>query len=120
MEKMRLYGTTNGSGALTVTGEKSINAALYAVQWIDGTFSDGVGAVISYTTVDGDSFTLLTLTAANDDAIYYPRHATHNNAGTAQTTLEIPLVAGTPKLVVSSGGATKEGGCILWFFRPED
>lgn len=120
MLKERLYGTTSSGGALTVTSSRFIHGVVYAVTWIDGTLADGVGAVLSYTDIDGVSRTLLTLTAANDDAVYYPRHAVHNNTGTAQSTLEMPIVHGNLKLVISSGGDTKEGGCVVSFFRAED
>jgi len=120
MEEIRLYGTTNGSGALTVNGEKAVEGYLYAVEWIDGTFSNGVGAVISFQNRgSGVAITVLTLTAANDDDWYFPRELVHDASGnaligTAGGDRCMPLVTGTPRMVVSSGGASKDGGCILY------
>ena len=115
MKKMRLYGTTDGSGNATVNGEAPVNGcALYAVRWIDGDLADGVDAVISTQGADA-SATLLTLTNANDDATYYPREATCDNTGTADGDTTLPFMQGTPRLVISSGGDTKSGGCILYY-----
>lgn len=112
---MRLYGTTSGAGALTVAGG-SIFGALYAVQWIDGTFADGVDAVLSYTATDGTSVTLLTLTNANDDKTYFPRVLVQDAAGADITgQYDLPLIAGPVTLAVTSGGDTRAGGCILYF-----
>lgn len=119
---MRLEGTTNASGDVTVVGERSVTGLLYAVQWIDGSFADGVDAVIS-TIQHEASKTLLTLPNANDDALYYPRDAVHSAAGAAlldvngDITPTLPLLAGVPQLVVSSGGNAKTGGCILFFYE---
>ena len=119
MKSIRLYGTTDGSGDLTVTGSRAIQGEICKVAWIDGTFDDGVDAVISVTGFDYDE-TILTLTNANSDKSYYPRHVMHTSAGadltgTAGYDLTEPFVVGTPKLVVSSGGDTKSGGCVIYY-----
>ena len=114
MKTMRLNATTDGSGDATTNGGHSINGVLYAVQWIDGDFADGVDAVISTQGADA-SGTLLTLTDANDDDWYYVREPTHDNIGTADGDTTLPVAVGTPRLVISSGGDTKTGGCILYY-----
>jgi hypothetical protein len=114
---MRLTGTTNGTGAATITGEHAILGRLYAVRWIDGTLADAGQGVLSYTAPDGVSTTLLTLAnpLANADAMFYPRHVIHDNAGAASTTVfELPLIDGVPALAITSGGDTRIGGCILY------
>ena len=119
---VKLTGTTNGSGALTVTSEASYNGELCAVQWIDGTFGDGVDAVLSVTNTDaGVDYTLLTLTNANDDAFYLPRAGTVDASGAASLYAaagtavngKMPVV-GKLKLVVSGGGDTKTGGVVVF------
>lgn len=117
MLAIRINATTNGSGAATVT--RGIQGGggsmlLYAVEWIDGDFADGVDAVLScVNTVGGVDRTLLTLTDANNDAIYYPRVLEADNAGGALTTYALPVVDGDLKLAVTSGGDTKTGGCVV-------
>lgn len=121
LKDMRLVGTTDASGGLTVVGERGIFGQLYAVQWIDGTFDDGVDAVLSTIRHEAGK-TVLTLTNANDDALYYPRDLVHDATGTALTGTSggdraLPLLAGVPQLVVSSGGNAKTGGCILFYYE---
>ncbi len=118
---IRLNGTTDAAGDLTVTAENKAWGILHAVEWEDGTFADGVDAVISFTSSHtGVSRTLLTLTDANVDAWYFPMEAAHDNAGAGVTydgTNEIyvrPVVDGILKMVVSSGGDSKAGGCIVY------
>lgn len=118
LRSMKLTGTTNTSGALTVLGTRAVFGWLYAVEWIDGTFDDGVDAVISCVdTPSGEANTLLTLTDANNDAWYYPRATEHSQTGTSSGGSTFPLVNGTLKLVVSSGGNTKTGGCVVYWFE---
>jgi len=118
---IRLYGTTDSSGDLTVTAGNKAWGMLHAVEWIDGDLADGVDAVISFTSsASAVSRTLLTLTNANSDAWYFPREAVHDNAGAGVTfdgTNEIydrAVVDGILKMVVSSGGDTKSGGCVVY------
>ena len=116
IKDVKLYGTTNSGGALTVTGQGAVSGFLYAIEWIDGSFADGVDAVISCTnTPSGVDNTLLTLTNANDDAWYFVRETEDDNTGAAGTSKVLPILNGVPKLVVSSGGDTKAGGCVLYY-----
>jgi hypothetical protein len=121
MKTIKLYGTTNASGALTVTSTVKVLGCVEAVEWIDGTLDDGVGAVVSCVRDDDASdLTILTLTNANNDAMYYPRHQVHGSTGTALTldgtriAFTEPIANGFLKLVVSSGGNAKAGGCIVY------
>src|SRR5512133_1944642 len=120
MHSMRLYGTTDGDGNATAIGSRSVRGLLYAVQWIDGNLADGVDGVLSTVNSDAANANLLTLTNADNDALYYPRHVVHSEAGAALTGTSggdraMPLLDGTPKLVISSGGATRAGGCVLYW-----
>lgn len=122
LRDLRLMGTTNGSGAATINAERSVFGRLYAVEWIDGTFENGVDATLTaQATPSGVATTLLTLTNADDDKWYFPRALVHDESGTALTGTSggdrcLPLVAGTPRLVIADGGATKTGGCILYYY----
>lgn len=119
---VKILVTTDGSGDATGYSEASYNGELCAVQWIDGTFGDGVDAVLSVTNTDaGVDYTLLTLTNANDDAFYLPRAATVDASGAASLYAaagtavngKMPVV-GKLKLVVSGGGDTKTGGLVVF------
>lgn len=118
MRPVKLYGTTDGSGDLTVNSEEFQMTRLVAVQWINVDFAAGVDAVLS-TQESETAYTLLTLTDANASALYYPRTPMHDNAGTALTATAggdntMPLVHGKLRLVVSAGGDTKQGGVIVF------
>lgn len=117
---IRLTGTTDSGGDATINHTTTVNGLLYMVEWIDGDLTDGVDAVLSIQSVPGNSAaatTVLTLTNANSDARYYPRELESGNTGSALTTYAIPLVAGVPRLVISSGGDTKSGGCVLYVIK---
>jgi len=119
MEIVPLVVTTNAAGAGTVTAGRSVRAdtprALFAVEWVDGTFEDGVDAVLSTTnTLSGVDLTLLTLTNADDDAWYYPRRAACDGTVGALKHYELPVINGDLRLVVSSGGSVTTGGAYLY------
>ncbi len=125
MNIVKLEGTTDADGDLTVDHTTNVIGRLIAIEWIDGTFADGVDAVIStQERSSGVAQTLLTLTNANDDKMYYPRAVVHDDAGADVTydgtneIYEAPLISGKPRMVVSSGGDTKTGGCILYIQKP--
>src|SRR3990167_4926581 len=62
------------SEAGDVTTPDPLKGLLYEVKWIDGTFDDSVDAVLSVVAHgNAPKRALLTLTAANDDAVYQPR-----------------------------------------------
>jgi len=123
LHELRLSGTCDSDGALTVAATTPVFGYLEAVEWIDGDFANGVDAVISaYNTGSAVDNTLLTLTNADDDAMYYPRALVHSEAGAALTGSSggdraLPMINGVPRLVVSSGGDKKTGGCILYWWE---
>ena len=119
LREVRLYGTTDTSGDLTVTGD-AVFGKVYAVAWIDGTLDDNNTAVLSTINHDAAS-TILTLEAGegDDDAIFYPRAIVHDAGaesltGTAGGDRAEPLAAGNLQLVIAAGGALKSGGCIVF------
>lgn len=124
LDHIKLTGETDGSGDLTIISEAIVKGTLARVEWIDGDLADGVDAVLSVTsTPSGVDHTLLVLTNANVDANYYPRAVAHDGTGTAVTydgTNEIyvpDVFYGTLKLVISSGGASATGGCVVYYHR---
>lgn len=122
LRPIKLYGTTDGTtGAFTETSTVKVTGILKAVEWIDGDLVDGVDAVLSVVRDDNASdVTLLTLTNANADAMYYPRAALCDNTGAAISydgsngVYGPQIVNGKPKLAVTSGGTSKSGGMILY------
>lgn len=107
--------TTDGSGDYSETlTDRIYNGLLYSVEWVDGDLVDGVDAVLSVTnTPSGVDYTLLTLTDANIDKTYYPRATLQDLTGTDNGGIDYALIEGNLKLVVSDGGATKTGACIV-------
>jgi len=114
MKVIRLYGTTSGLGALTVSHTSAIYGKLYAAQLIDGGAADGVD--ITLTCEHGDlSIPLLTKADFNTDQVAYPRIPTAAVAdGSALTDYAMPLIAGIPKMVIAQGGDAKACGCLLY------
>ena len=116
IEELILTGTSDATGDVTLTASQSVVGMLYAVEWVDGDLADGVDAVLSVTnTASGVDQTVLTLTDANSDAWYYPRELADDNAGAAlAATYTYPVINGTLKLVIASGGNAKTGGAYVY------
>jgi hypothetical protein len=117
---VRLITTTIADGSATVLSESAYVGKLFAVAWVDGDLADGIDSVLSVTQTDGGAdYTLLTLTNADIDAMYYPRVVVHSEAGVALTGTAggdraMPIVNGRLKLVIADGGASKTGGAIVY------
>lgn len=125
MDIVRLIGTTDSGGDLAVNHTTTVVGLLYAVEWIDGTFDDGVGFTLTAQGVPGEQSAATSLLAVsnNNDARYYPRAIPHGPTGTALTATAggdnvLPVIAGTPRLVVAAGGNAKTGGVILYIIKP--
>lgn len=119
---MRLVGTSNSEGAVTIKGERSILGQLEAVQWIDGTFEDGVGFTLSTINTEGAN-NLLVVANANADKMYYPREIPHKTEDGAALTATAggdrvkPMLHGIPQVAITAGGNAKTGGCILYYWE---
>jgi hypothetical protein len=119
LSEHRIGITTDASGDSTDTTVQSIHGLLYAVDVVDGTLVDNFDLTITYTSPDGVSKTLLTLTNLTTDITYYPREQVHGNTGTGLTldgtriAFGPPLVAGVVTCVTAQGGATKTGAIVL-------
>ena len=109
--------TTDASGDGTATAVSPASGWLEAVDWIDGSFADGVDGTLTVTGTDSATdHTLLTLTNANSDAVYYPRRVVDTTAGAAATGVYDRFVfSGYLKLTVAQGGDTKTGGCVIYY-----
>ena len=126
LEEVRLIGTTDDSGDATINANGSIFGTLHSVRWVDDDLADGVDAVLSMQSPTNPSaaYDVLALTNANSDANYYPVELAHDNTGATlpqgadKTAIyKDPLLIGTPRLVISSGGDTKTGGCFVYYWK---
>lgn len=110
--------TTDAAGAAAELGVNLAGAVLYAIQWMDGTFDDGLTATISVVNTEMTyDLVVLAPTKANADKMYYPRIVGHDSAGadlTADKWVQ-PIINGTLKLTISAGGNTKTGGCVIFY-----
>jgi hypothetical protein len=111
--------TTN---SVTEAGDKTtpepIKGLLYEVKWIDGTFDDSVDAVLSVVAHGVPKRALLTLTAANDDAVYQPRQQGVGPTGTVIAGVyDYPVVDGKLILEVTDGGSAKTGGMEVFILE---
>ncbi len=117
---VKLTGTTDGSGDVTINAPNSIYGFLYAIEWVFGSGTSGVDATFTMqSTPSGVAKTLLTLTNANADAWYHPRDDEHGSTGTASGGKCYPLLVGIPRLVIAQGGSAKTYVAVLHYFRIE-
>lgn len=117
MENVRLTGTTNGSGALTVNGVGTVNGLLYAVDVNLSACDATADLTLSTQGADG-SLTLLTLTDSQLNSTLYPRGSTCSATGSVGTdqTVYLPLI-GIPRAVVAQGGDSKAIQVTLYFIE---
>ena len=114
MQRINLQGTCSTGGAATLTSSKAIFGKLYAVRWIDGTLADGVDATLTVIRSDA-TVTLLTLTNANDDKMYYPLVLAQSNVGADLTAIyQEQIVDGYLQLAITAGGNAGVGGAIVY------
>ena len=112
--------TTDSSGDASTTDTLPILGKLYAAKWIDGDLIDGVDFVLTCAGSIVDT-ALLTKDNANADGWYYPRVLVNSMTdgaaltGTAGGDRGLLVIDGKLKLVVSSGGASKSGGIIVYY-----
>jgi hypothetical protein len=120
MKKILLTYTCSAGGDATATGE-SVLGKLYAIEYQPGTTA--TGATITFTCENGVySKPLLTkASAGTSNTMFYPRdlqHAVADGAaltGTAGGDRALPLMSGSPKLVVASGGNATSGKAIIYY-----
>jgi len=113
---IRLHGTTDGSGDATITSSVKVTGLLHSVEWTDGDLATGVDFVLSQVR-DNDAvdITLLSISDANTDAIYYPRYPLVKNDGTAiADQYDRAFINGKLRLVIDDGGDSKSGGTTVY------
>lgn len=122
MKDITLSITTNGSGAATVSAPSGVFGELYAIAYLPGTIDTGATITVTCDGPNGSSKPLLTkASAGTSNSWYYPRDLVHAVAdgsaltGTSGGDRACPVLAGVPKVVVASGGATKSGLVILYY-----
>lgn len=124
---IKLSGTTNGSGDLTVDAESQVYGLLYAVEIV----ASALAATADWTltmqsTPSGNAYTVLTLTNVNTNTIYYPRKGIVNHVGAAINYAatfpvnDLPLLAGKPRIVIAQGGATAAAAIILYYLSARE
>jgi hypothetical protein len=119
MKRQILSFTTTAGGAATAVGS-AVAARLYAIEYLPGTIDTGATVTI---TCEGDrSKPLLTkATAGTSNLLFYPRdivHAVADGAALTGTTggdRTLPLMYGSPKVVIASGGDTMSGQIVLYY-----
>lgn len=114
--------TTSSGGAATVNAERSVLGRLFCIEYRPGTIA--TGATLTVTCEGAASKPLLTkANAGTADSWYYPRdlvHAVTDGAaltGTSGGDRELPVMNGTPRVVIASGGATKTGAATLYYLE---
>jgi len=113
--------TTSALGAATVNGERAVLGKLYSIEYQPGTIA--TGATLTITCENGVySKPLLTKASAGVSNVeFYPRDLVNAVAdgaaltGTSGGDRVQPFLAGTPRVVVASGGAAASGVVIIYF-----
>jgi hypothetical protein len=120
MRHVYLSGTCSAGGALTVNDTKNIMGKLYAILYKPGTLD--TGATITLTCQGIFAKPLLTkANAGTADTLYYPRDLVHGVAdgaaltGTSGGDRVPPLLDGTLRFVVASGGISMTGGVVIYY-----
>ncbi len=114
--------THASTGAATTSGERSIFGRLYAIEYRPGTID--TGATVTVTCEGASTKALLTkANAGTADTFYYPRDLVHAVAdgaaltGTSGGDRCLPVLNGTPKVVIASGANSKTGYVTLYYLE---
>ena len=122
MKKITLSWTTAGGGGATTLSDTHVFGALYAVEYRPDATTN---ATFVLTCESDTTKPLLTkATAGGVAAWFYPRDLVHDATGTALTGTAggdraLLILSGYPKVVITSGGATKSGSVILFYEEGE-
>lgn len=113
MKVVPLSWTTNTGGAATVNAY-SVVGKVYAVRYVPG--DTDTGATVTVTAESDSSFPILVkASAGTSNVTFYPRVIVHGNTdgaaltGTSGGDRDLPVVFGTLRVVIASGGAVKSG-----------
>lgn len=120
MRKITLSATCDSGGDATVNDTRNILGKVYAILYKPGTIA--TGATITVTSQGVFAKPLLTkASAGTSDTLYYPRDLVHAVAdgaaltGTSGGDRALPLVNGTLRFVVASGGSGGAGSIVVYY-----
>lgn len=113
MRRQKISIKTAADGTATVYGTKC-SGKIHSIQYVKGDFADGVDFTI---TAEATGEAILTKSDVNASAVFYPRAATHTQAGAAAlyatggTAVQDKIAMGNDrvKIVVAQGGNAKSG-----------
>lgn len=116
MRKLTLDITTAADGSATVNSAQNIFGIVHAILYKPGTID--TGATITVTSQGIFANPLLTKASAGTaDTMFYPRAFTNAVAdGAAQTDVTLPVINGSPRVVVASGGSGGVGKVIIYYW----
>jgi hypothetical protein len=121
MKRQILNITTTALGAATVNGS-AVLGKLFAIEYRPGTLD--TDAILVITAESDTSKPLLSLDSVGTSALlYYPRdlvHAVANGAaltGAAGGDRALPVLNGTPRVVVTDGGDTGVGSVVIYYLE---
>jgi hypothetical protein len=114
IEVIKLSGTTDTGGDLTVNGDY-ITGLLLAVDLEISAADATADHTVSIQSTDvGNAYNVLVVANSQTDKRYYPRTLEHlDTDGTALATHTPHAIAGKPRYVVAQGGSTKAVICTL-------
>lgn len=120
LQKVSTTITTDGSGDATVYLGSSMRGILLALKYTPGTLDTGADLTITCET--SGAAILTKANAGTSDVFFYPRalaNAVADGAAGTNSQEYIPLVEERIKVVVASGGDSKEG-TITAFWESSD
>jgi len=120
MKDVVLKWTTAAGGGATTNGTFAIHGELYAIDYLPG--DTDTGATVTVTDEGFMSHTLLVKASAGTANLrFYPRDLVHAAAdgaaltGSAGGDRACPIIAGTPRVVIASGGNVKSGSVVIHY-----
>lgn len=122
LSEIRIDLTTDGSGDADEDASRSTIGRLFAIDLQIANLGAGANTTITIS-APGIAATVLTITGDNTSKTYYPRVPVQDAAGADVTfdgtneIYEMPLLHGTPKVVIDTGGATKAAVITFYVFE---
>lgn len=122
MKEILIKITCDGSGNATVKGEHSIFGKLYAIEYQPISLATGATCTITCLhTVEAPKPLFTKANMGTSHVWFYPRDLVHAVAdgsaltGSSGGDRACPIVAGTPQVVIASGGTSTTGNVILYY-----
>jgi hypothetical protein len=113
MRRQKITVKTAADGTATIYGTRC-SGKIHSIQYVKTDFADGVDFTI---TADATGENILTKSDVNASAVFYPRAATHSQAGVPAlyaadgTAVQDKIALGNDrvKIVIAQGGNAKSG-----------